>query len=200
MRAHIVDHPSRPPEVNPLEAWPWPTQAYLQVPVPEGYEDAGLRVPEPGEWYLSRISGRPAVASSDAGNRPYTVRRILRKVAPKADWPSPEYDALPTPAGFVRTGEFVDPRGYRGGGTHYLEECGWASPISEPRGYVGDPRRYILRRVRRWMLTETGETRYPRDYEFYLSADHKPFQWRQQVPGKTERTILALTEVTGELI
>jgi len=66
---------------------------------------------------------------------------------PPETWPTPKYVAMLLPKGMIKTGEFLDPRGYKGSGTHFLCCDGGAVILQTPVVpdlSLYDPRRYIL--------------------------------------------------------
>lgn len=168
MRHHFSNHPSWKPPAVPA-AWPTPEYEAMTHPgyVRVAFEDPRDYTGE-GTHYLttthellplSAAFSAPVIDSQfENGKVPDPRRHILR--AQEESWPTPEYNALPTPKGFIRTGEFADVTTYRGKGTHYLMINGFGAGILTPTiKYSGDPRRYILRRARVKTLVETEEVR-----------------------------------------
>ncbi len=113
------------------------------------------------------------------------------RVVPKPQWPTAEYEALLAERledGWIKVA-FEDPDEYSGEGTHFLNQTGHAVHISEALIVTPDPRRYILRRARRKVLVETGETKRRAKQGEYCEDGKYFFLWMHDYESEAKYSI-----------
>lgn len=142
----------------------------------------------PGEWYLVS-AGTVAGRCLDVA---WTEPRLILTKNPETTIESvygKPLSELKPPDGWVFTGEFRTPT-Y---GEYYLANLSF-----RPMFAYGDEviKRLILRRPRKWVLTETGELRKLNGGEFYVSLTQgRPSQQGGNPHPTHEVSILRLEEV-----